>query len=83
METEAIMHLQAQLLKDMERFGDLMNRYTLGDVSVKTERDQLEGAVEVKLAILEGLKERQDREEMDVFEDVDVLWEDVEEDEEW
>lgn len=83
METEAIAHLQAQLLKDMERFGDLMNRYTLGDVSVKTERDQLEGAVEVKLAILEGLKQRQDMEAANFFEEMDVLEEDVEEDEEW
>ena len=94
METEAIEALQAQLLNDMERFGDLMNRCALGETAVKDERDQLEGAVEVKLAILEGLKRLTDEmllaeEELmlvgeDFFEDdFEEIEEDVEEDEEW
>jgi len=81
-----ITNLQAQLLTDMERFGNLMHRYNLGDALAKDERDQLEGAVEIKLAILEGLK-RIEEESMvlddDVMdEDIEVL-EDIEEDEEW
>lgn len=81
-----IASLQAQLLADMERFGNLMHRYNLGDTSAKIERDELEGAVEIKLAILEGLK-RIEEEEMafndDLMdEDIEVL-EDIEEDEEW
>ena len=81
-----ISNLQAQLLSDMERFGTLMHRYNLGDASAKEERDQLEGAVEIKLAILEGLKRIEEENGVlnDGFmdEDIEVL-EDVEEDEEW
>ncbi len=70
----------------MERFGNLIHRYNLGDTSAKVERDELEGAVEIKLAILEGLK-RIEEENMafndDLMdEDIEVL-EDIEEDEEW
>jgi hypothetical protein len=81
-----ITNLQTQLLADMEKFGDLMHRYNLGDVSAKEERDQLEGAVEVKLAILEGLK--RDEEAHMIMddelggEDIEVLG-DMDEDDEW
>ena len=60
-----IENLQKQLMKDMERFGALMNRYSLGEASVKQERDQLEGALEIKLAILEGLKRLQEQEDFE------------------
>ena len=56
MGTCPIENLQEQLLVDMARFGELMNQYANGNTSVKQERDQLEGAVEIKLAILEGLR---------------------------
>ena len=81
-----ITNLQTQLLADMEKFGDLMHRYNLGDVSAKEERDQLEGAVEVKLAILEGLK--RDEEAHMIMddelggEDIEVLG-DMDEEDEW
>lgn len=81
-----ISNLQAQLLSDMERFGTLMHRYNLGDASAKEERDQLEGAVEIKLAILEGLKRIEEENGIlnDDFRDEDIeVLEDVEEDEEW
>jgi len=78
--TNPIVNLQTQLLADMERFGDLMHRYNQGDASAKEERDQLEGAVEVKLAILEGLK--RDEEEYMILDDEDLeVLEDLEEDE--
>jgi hypothetical protein len=81
-----ITNLQTQLLADMEKFGDLMHRYNLGDASAKEERDQLEGAVEVKLAILEGLKRDEETHMImdDGFdgENLEVLG-DLEEDEEW
>lgn len=90
METEAIECLQTQLLNDMERFGDLLNRFALGEEAIKAERDQLEGAVEIKLAILEGLKRLQDEDlymvgvDLLMDEDIEVLFEeDIEEDEEW
>ena len=81
-----ITSLQTQLLADMEQFGNLMHRYNLGDASAKEERDQLEGAVEVKLAILEGLKRDEEAhiimdEDLDK-EDIEVLG-DMDEDDEW
>lgn len=86
MTTNPIANLQAQLLADMEVFGDLMHRYNLGDASAKEARDQLEGAVEVKLAILEGLKREEEGhmvlDDAFVDEDLEVL-EDLEEDEDW
>jgi hypothetical protein len=85
MNPDPIVNLQKQLLADMERFGDLMHRYNLGDASAKESRDQLEGGVEIKLAILEGLKREQEEGaswSLDILdEDIEVL-EDVEEDEE-
>lgn len=80
---DAIEHLQTQLLEDMERFGDLMNRYALGEVAIKVARDQLEGAVEIKLAILEGLKREQDDVQLMELDEEVFFEEDIEEDEEW
>lgn len=84
----SIEHLQNQLLDDMEQFSDLMNRQAAGDVTVQAERDQLEGAVEIKLAILEGLKRQREEEELDeeLLMEMDeelLLEEDFEEDEDW
>ncbi len=62
MEMDPIENLHAQLRNDMERFADLMARYSIGEASVKEDRDQLEGALEIKLAVLEGLKKERDRE---------------------
>ena len=86
MTTNPIANLQAQLLADMEVFGNLMHRYNLGDASAKEERDQLEGAVEVKLAILEGLKREEEGymvlDDTLMEEEMEIL-EDLEEDEDW
>ena len=61
-EMDPIENLHAQLRNDMERFADLMARFSIGEASVKEDRDQLEGALEIKLAVLEGLKRARDRE---------------------
>ena|GEM_PF-4258218 len=83
-----IEHLQNQLFDDMERFSELMNRQASGEVAIKKERDQLEGAVEIKLAILEGLKRQQEEEgigeELLMEVDEELLLDDgFEEDEDW
>ena len=70
--THPVKNLQAQLMGDLERFGVLMGRYAMGERSVKAERDQLEGAVEIKLAILEGLKRNAPLEE--ALEDAEWDW---------
>ena len=44
--------LREQLLDDLTRLHCLILRYADGDKAVKAERDQLEGAVQVKLALL-------------------------------
>ena len=44
--------LRRQLLDDLDRLRALALLYAHGDRSVKRERDQLEGAVQVKLALL-------------------------------
>jgi hypothetical protein len=84
--TNPIENFQAQLLADMEQFGELMHRHNRADATAKVLRDQLEGAVEVKLAILEGLKRYEENLIVlgdDILdEDLEVL-EDIEEDEEW
>ena len=42
--------LREQLLDDLERLHGLILRYASGDRSVRQKRDELEGAVQVKLA---------------------------------
>ena len=44
--------LRQQLMVDLDRLHDMILRYMAGDRSVKQERDQLGGAVQVKLAFL-------------------------------
>ena len=48
--------LRRQLLGDLDRLHDLILRYAAGNRAVKQERDQLEGAVQVKLALLGGME---------------------------
>ena len=43
--------LRLQLFEDLERLHTLILRYASGDRAVKPERDQLEGAVQVKLVL--------------------------------
>ena len=52
----AVETLREQLMADLERVGDLAVRFALGDKSVKQEKDQLEGAVEIKEVILASLE---------------------------
>jgi hypothetical protein len=44
--------LRIQLQDDLLRLQNLILRYAGGDRSVKSARDQLEGAVQVKFALL-------------------------------
>ena len=44
--------LRQQIITDMDHLHDLILRYAAGDMLVKQERDQLEGVVDVKLAVL-------------------------------
>ena len=43
--------LREQLLKRLDQLHGLAIRYARGDRSARTERDQLEGAVQIKLAL--------------------------------
>ena len=56
MEAQQILH--QQLLDDLDRLHHLILRYANGDKQVKAERDQLEGAVSVKMALWRGCLER-------------------------
>ena len=44
--------LRQQLIQDFDRLHGLILRYARGERSVKQERDKLEGAVQIKLALL-------------------------------
>ena len=44
--------LRQRIVRDTYRLDDLILRYASGDASVKQERDRLQGAIEVKLALL-------------------------------
>jgi len=41
-----------QLLRDLDRQHDLILRYAAGDRSVKPSLDQLDGAIQIKTALL-------------------------------
>ncbi len=43
--------LRRQVYDDLTRLRVLILRYAAGDSAVKSERDQLDGAVQVKLAL--------------------------------
>ena len=47
-------HLHFQIIADLERLHSLIVRYASGD----RERDQLEGAVQVKIAVWHAIKRR-------------------------
>ena len=44
--------LRRQLIDDLERLNNLIVRYARGERHLKQERDRLEGAVQVKMALL-------------------------------
>ena len=48
--------LRLQLIDDFDWLYDLILQADRGDRSAKRKRDQLQGAVDVKLAILEGME---------------------------
>ena len=52
--------LRSQLKADLERLHGLILRYALGDRSVKQERDELEGAVQIKFALWRALNRTAD-----------------------
>lgn len=47
--------LRQQLINDMDRLGELIVRVARGEQELKWERDKLDSAVKVKLALLWGL----------------------------
>ena len=48
--------LRKQLCNDLDRLHNLILRYAAGDSSVGRERDRLEGAVQVKFALLRAAR---------------------------
>ena len=52
--------LRRQLKEDLERLHSLILRYALGDRGVKQERDELEGAVQIKFALWRSLNAKDD-----------------------
>ena len=46
--------LRRQLIDDLGRLNNLIVRYAQGERHLKQERDRLEGAVQVKMALLAG-----------------------------
>ena len=49
-----------RLVQDLYRLRDLITRVTLGEEDVRAERDQLQNAVEIKLALLWGLEREEE-----------------------
>ena len=49
--------LRRQIIADLERLHRLIVRYARGDYSVKQERDQMEGAVQVKMAVWHAVRD--------------------------
>ena len=49
-------NLHRQLTVDLIRLHNLVAWYIMGHTYVKQERDQLAGAIEIKLALLQGLE---------------------------
>ncbi len=47
--------LRQQLLDDLERLHGLILQYASGDRTVKRERDELEGALQIKFALWRAL----------------------------
>lgn len=50
--------LRNQLVDDIVRLGGLIHRVSRGDRSIKTECDELRGAVQIKQALLAGVRRR-------------------------
>ena len=49
-------NLYRQILNDLIRLCNLVALFALGDTSLEQERNQLEGATQIKLALLRGLE---------------------------
>ena len=47
--------MRQQLLNDLERLHSLILQYASGNQTVKQERDELEGALQIKFALWRGL----------------------------
>ena len=52
--------IREQLIADLEHMHSLIIRYVKGERHLKQARDRLEGAVQVKLALLAGKEEPED-----------------------
>ena len=50
--------LREQLIRDMDRLHGLIVRVARGDRSAKAERDRLEGVVQIKMALWQGIEWR-------------------------
>ena len=48
--------LRRQLIVDTLRLRDCIARYSRGDTSVKSDWDQIRGAVQIKVALLRGMR---------------------------
>ena len=49
-------NLYQQILRDIIRLFNLVALFALGDISLEQERNQPEGAIKIKLALLRGLE---------------------------
>ena len=47
-------NFKGQLVKDMDRYSDLIVRYAAGEREVRRERDRLKESIEVRIALLPG-----------------------------
>ena len=52
--------IRHQLIEDLDRLLDLIVRYAQGERNLKQDRDRLERAIQVKMALLAGKKESAD-----------------------
>ena len=50
-------NFKRQLVKDMDRYSDLIVRYAAGEREVRDERDRLKESIEVRFALLPGMVE--------------------------
>ena len=48
--------LRQQIIGDTLQLQGLITRYSRGETSLKSDRDQMKGAVQIKVALLRGLR---------------------------
>lgn len=51
-------HLRGQLEDDILKLQGLIYRFSKGDSEVRAERDEMRGAVQIKQALLAGVRQR-------------------------